>query len=58
MKKKIKDLNVEDIPKCWSQLFSLNDGLVVLFVKNLERFDEAKKTLPNDLLEEEVEVDE
>lgn len=57
MKKKIKELTNEDIPKCWDKLFSLKEGLVVLFAKDLENFDSAKSTLPDSLLEEEVDVE-
>ena len=56
MKKKIKDLNVEDVPKCWSELFVINHSLMVLFTENKELFENAKTTIPNNLLELEVEV--
>lgn len=58
MKKKIKDLTVKDIPNCWSKLFSMNPAFMCLFTEDEKAFNNAKATIPNDLLEKEVEVDE
>lgn len=57
MKKKIKDLTVKDMPKCWSKLFELNPAFMVLFTEDEELFEKAKQTIPPEILEQEIEVE-
>lgn len=58
MKKKIKDLTLKDMPKCWSKLFELNPAFMVLFTNDKKRFEYAKQTIPTEFLEQEIEVEE
>ena len=56
MKKKIRDLTLNDTPKCWDKLFKINEALMILFMaKSEEQFNYAKSTIPNDILDIEVE---
>ena len=62
MKKKIKDLTLKDMPKCWAKLDEIDDimslCLIMAAAKNdQEIFDKAKTSIPNELLESEVEID-
>ena len=58
MKKKIRDLTLDDMPKVWSTLFKMNPAFMCLFTMDKDRFEKAKSSIPNDILEQEVEVDE
>lgn len=56
MKKKIRDLTLNDMPKCWNKLFKINEALMILFLsKTDEQFNYAKSTIPDDILDIEVE---
>ena len=56
MKKKIRDLTLNDMPKCWNKLFAINEALMILFMaKTDKQFNYAKSTIPNDILDIEVE---
>ncbi len=57
MKKKIKDLTLEDMPQCWNILYNINSALVVLFTEDEKRFNYAKSTLPEDIANTEIEVE-
>ncbi len=58
MKKKIKDLTLDDMPHVWSVLFEMNPAFMCLFTMDKDRFEKAKRTIPNHILEQEVEVNE
>lgn len=58
MKKKIKDLTLEDMPKVWDRLFSINPAFMCLFTMDKDKFEKAKSSIPNEYLEKEVEIDE
>lgn len=58
MKKKIKDLTIKDIPKCWGKLFDINNAFMILFTEDEEKFNRAKSTLSEDMLNIEVGVEE
>ena len=57
MKKKIRDLTLNDVKKCWNKLFTINEALMCLFMaKTDEEFNYAKNTIPNYVLDIEVEI--
>lgn len=56
MKKKIKDLTLDDMQKVWDVLFEMNPAFMCLFTMDKDRFEKAKSTIPNDILEQEVEI--
>lgn len=56
MKKKIKDLTLKDMPKCWDKLFMLNPAFMCLFTSDEKRFDYAKNSIPKDIGETEIEL--
>ena len=56
MKKKIKDLSLKDMPKCWTDLFDINPVLMCLFTTDENKFEYMKSTLPDDIANMEVEV--
>lgn len=56
MKKKIRDLTLNDMPKCWNKLFEINEALMILFMaKTEEQFNYSKSTIPDSILDIEVE---
>ena len=56
MKKKIRDLTFADMPKCWDKLFKINNALMCMFIaKTEEHFEFAKKSVPDDILDIEIE---
>jgi hypothetical protein len=57
MKKKIKDLTVKDMPKCWNTLFNISPAFMCLFTEDEERFNIAKNSIPKDILEKEIEIE-
>ena len=58
MKKKIRDLTVKDMPKCWSTLFNISPAFMCLFTEDEERFNIAKSSIPKEMLDREIEVEE
>lgn len=56
MKKKIKDLTLDDMPAVWNILFEMNPAFMCLFTMDKDMFEKAKSTIPNDILEQEVEI--
>lgn len=57
MTKKIKDLTLADMPKCWDKLYSINPAFMCLFTDDEKRFNYAKITLPENVGNMEIEVD-
>lgn len=57
IKKKIKDLELSDMPECWAELFEMNEFLAVLFTDNPERFARAKASIPDDIANTEIEYE-
>ncbi|MDE7406463.1 MAG: hypothetical protein K2M89_06295 [Clostridiales bacterium] len=57
MTKKIKDLTLNDMPKCWDKLYHINPAFMCMFTDDEERFNYAKSTLPEDVGNMEIEVD-
>ena len=56
MKKKIRDLTLEDMPKCWHILFDINNALMCMFTsKTEEQFNFVKSSVPDDILDIEIE---
>lgn len=56
MTKKIKDLTLADMPKCWDKLYEINPALMCLFTEDEKRFNFAKSTLPEDVANMDIEV--
>lgn len=57
MKKKIRDITIEDMPKCWAKLFLINAGFMVLFTFDKDKFDYAKSTIPDEFLDMEIDLE-
>ena len=60
-KKKIRDLTMEDIPQCWGKLFKIDNAMGMCLIrgaasKSQEVFDKLKNSIPDVLLDREVEL--
>lgn len=56
MRKKIRDLTLDDMPKCWNKLFEINEALMCMFMaKTEEEFNYIKSSVPDDILDIEIE---
>ena len=58
MKKKIGDLTIKDMPKCWKTLFNISLAFMCLFTEDEENFNIAKSSIPKEILNKEIEVEE
>lgn len=58
MKKKIRNLTTKDMPKCWDKIFKMNKALMILFTEDEDKFNRAKNTIPEEILDQEIEVEE
>ncbi len=58
MKKKIRDLTLKDMPKCWNTLFNISPAFMCLFIEDEERFNRVKSSIPKEILDQEIEVEE
>ena len=61
MKKKIRDLTIEEISQCWGKLFNIDNAMGMCLIrgaasKNQEIYDKLKASIPNELLDKEVEL--
>lgn len=57
MKKRIRDITLADMPKCWVKLFRINEAFMILFTNDKEKFDYAKSTIPDEFLDIEIELE-
>jgi len=57
MTKKIRDLKVTDMPKCWNTLFKISPAFMCLFTEDEERFNIAKNSIPKEILDQEIEIE-
>lgn len=58
MKKRIKDITLSDMPKCWDKLYEISPAFAIIFTNDKDEFDYAKSTIPNDFLDMEIELEE
>lgn len=56
MKIKIRDIKFQDIKKYWNQLFNINESLLILITTDKEKFNYAKSTIPDNILDIELEI--
>ena len=62
IKKKIKDITIDDIKGNWGKLFDVDEALCLLFMKasfteSESVLEQCKKSCPKDLLEKEIELE-